>query len=346
MFRALFAVIVLFTISYSAVAQRKIVYKPDPRYTGQAVWDFPGVKEASIDIGLWALIVAREYDSTVDVQANLVILDSMAAEIRRMLAGRTRDFDKLLAVRMFMFDPGPWNGNHPFTYDLDDPRGRRTENKLLSTYLKTRKGNCVSMPTLTLALMERIDPNVQLYGGLAPRHVFCRYHDRQTKDAFNFEPANGGTPARNEWMIEESNISQAAVDKGTYLRDLTKKEFVTILMETLVIKHRRAEAYRDALRYADLMVKIAPNLISPIMMKMTAQMDLHDVYAYRNRAWKRGEAPALTTAEREEWRRLHEAVIIAMKKIDDMGWVEETEEQRRAYLQRIEEEKTRRGENE
>jgi len=329
--------------SYTATAQKKIVYNPDPRYIGQTIWDLPKAKEATIDIGLWALIVAKEYDSTVDVQADLNTLDSMAAEIRRMLAGRARDMDKFLAVRMFMFDPGLWNNFHPFTYDLDDPLGKHTENKLLTTYLKTRKGNCISMPTLMLALMERIDPNIQLYGGLAPRHLFCRYHDRQTKDFFNVEPTNGGTPARNSWMMEESGISQIAVDKGTYLRDLTRKEFLAVVMESIIIKHRRLGNHREQLRYADLMVQVAPKLISSIMMKMSAQMDLHDVYAYQNKAWKRGEAQPLTAAEQEEWQELHATVVKTMKQVDDMGWVEETDEQRKAYLQRIEEEKMRRG---
>ena len=339
------AVVALLIHASPAIAQKKIVYKPDPRYTGQTVWEFPRAKEKTIDIGLWALIIAKEYDSTVDVQADLAILDSMAAEIHRMLAGRTSDMDKLLAVRMFMFDPGPWNNSHPFTYDLDDPLGQHTENKLLSTYLKTRKGNCISMPTLTLALMERIDPNVELYGGLAPRHVFCRYHDRQTDDRFNVEPTNGGTPARNSWMIEESGISQVAVDKGTYLRDLTKREFVSVLMEPLCIKRRRTGDYRGEMRYANLMMTIAPNLISPILMQLTAKMNLHDKYAYQNKAWKRREALPLTEAEQREWHDLHMDVTKALKRVAKMGWREQTEEQRRAYLERIEEEKRRRGEN-
>src|SRR4051794_20168842 len=124
MFRALLSVITLLAFSYPVIAQKKIVYKPDPSYTGQTVWDFPKVKEKTIDIRLWALIVAKEHASTVDVQANLAIPDSMASEIHRMLAGRISDMDKLLAVRMFMFDPGPWNNNHPFACDLDDPLGK------------------------------------------------------------------------------------------------------------------------------------------------------------------------------------------------------------------------------
>ena len=116
-----------------------------------------------------------------------------------------------------------------------------------------------------------------------------------------------------------------------------------MLMETLCIKHRRAGDYRGELRYAELMVKIAPNLLSPILMQLTAKMNLHDVYAYQNKAWKRGEAPPLTNAEQQEWHELHMDALAMMKRIEDMGWTEETEEQRKAYLQRIEDEKRRRG---
>ena len=42
-------------------------YVPDRIYRGQKVADLLTVPENKVDIGLWALIIAKEYDSTIDV---------------------------------------------------------------------------------------------------------------------------------------------------------------------------------------------------------------------------------------------------------------------------------------
>jgi len=337
---AVFLAGVLCTATSCLTAQVK--YTPDSRYRGQTVWDLPKAPEKSIDIGLWAFIIAKEYDPSVDVKAGLATLDSMAAEVRRMLAGRQRDMDKFLAVRMFLFEPGRWNNNHPFSYDLDDPFGSNTLNKLLPTFLMTRKGNCVSMPTLMLALMERVDPGVRFCGVLAPQHLLCRYRDRQTMDAFNVEPTNGGHPARNEWVIQELNISQTAVDKGAYLRDLTKKEVLAVLLEVLATKYRQQGEYRTELRYGELMTRIAPNLILGLMRRTTAQLAIYDVYEERRVATETGATAPLTSRERREQQSLYAAIMKTAKRIKAMGWVPETDEQRARYLQRIEDERQRR----
>lgn len=134
-----------------------------------------------------------------------------------MLAGRQSDLEIFLAVRMFQFDEGIWNENWAFEYDLDDPFGANLENKLLSTYMNTRLGNCVSMPTLFLALMERIDPNISFYGVNAPQHLFCRLNNHQAGEVWNVEATNGGNPARDQWYIETMEINKTSIDSGLYL---------------------------------------------------------------------------------------------------------------------------------
>jgi len=337
--RSILLVGALCTAATALTAQ--VSYSPDARYREQKVWDLPKVQEKSVDIGLWAFIIAKEYDPSVNVREGLATLDSMAAEVRRMLAGRQRDMDKFLAVRMFLFEPGRWNNNHPFTYDLDDPFGRNTPNKLLPTFLRTRKGNCISMPTLMLVLMERVDPGMRFYGVLAPGHFLCRYHDRQTMDAFNVEPTNGGHPARNEWVMQELNISQTAVDKGAYLRDLTKKEVLAVLLQPVAVKYRQAGDHRTELRYVELMNAIAPNLISSLMWRTTAQLAIYDAYEERRQAAETGTGKPLTTRERREQQSLYRSIMKTAKRIKAMGWEPETDEQRARYLQRIETERQR-----
>ncbi|MCU7493919.1 MAG: hypothetical protein HF314_03250 [Ignavibacteria bacterium] len=171
-------------------------------YHNQSVFDLEKTPESKINIGKWALVIEKEYNPSIDIQFYQKKLQGMAQEINKMLAGRTKDMDKFLAVKTFLYEPGPWNNYKPFSYDLNDPLGNILDRQLISSYIDTRKGNCVSMPTLFLTLMELVDPKVNFCAIKAPLHLFCRLKDRQTGDVWNVETTNGGNPARKQWYID------------------------------------------------------------------------------------------------------------------------------------------------
>jgi hypothetical protein len=66
---------------------------------------------------------------------------------------------------------------------------------MLSTYVRTRKGNCVSMPVLFLIVADRIGLKVRL--AAAPLHLFVRYTDAAGAD-HNLEATSGGHEAPAE----------------------------------------------------------------------------------------------------------------------------------------------------
>src|SRR5689334_17615992 len=117
---------------------------------------------AAIDFAHAALLVDTLIDPGADEAATLAEIERMAATIRRMLASlpvedARKDGERMRALRTFLYEDGWWNGGKTFQYDHSDPFGRDERTRLLSTYLATRKGNCVSMPLLVLALGERLD---------------------------------------------------------------------------------------------------------------------------------------------------------------------------------------------
>jgi len=310
-------------------------YQPVRQYTGQTIWQLPDVPEDQLDIGLWALVIAREYDSTTDIPEYLHTLDTMSVEIRRMIAGRDLDMVKLVMTKMYMFDPGEWNQSHPFEYDLDDPFGAKPANRLLSTYIDTRKGNCVSMPTLFLALMERVDPEVLFHGVAAPLHLFCRFIDRQTGELWNVEPTNGGNPCRDEWYIQQMHVPQVGIDSGIYMSDLTKREFLAELITGLVSVARKAGEYDEALGYTDLVLELNPRCILGLVHKGALL------------AWK-GHLllDSIKTQNREPTLDEHEMLTLYQVESDryiararSLGWSPESRQMREEYLRTIEEER-------
>jgi len=312
--------------------QTESKYIPMREYKGQTIWDIENVKEENIDIGLWALIIAKEYDNSIEINKYLKMLDKYSEEIKRMLAGRTKDMEKCLATKMFIYDSGKWNDEKPFSYDLEDPLGNIPENQLLNTYLETRKGNCVSMPTLFLALMERVDSNVPFYGVNAPLHLFCRLNDRQTGDVWNVEATNNGSPARNQWYIEQMNITQEAVNNSIYLEQLSKKEYIAELINILIRKERHKENYEKALQYTELSLRLSPNSINGLVQK--SSLLAWKGYELMESLKKKGDGGISI----DDHKKLEEYSIESKKYWDkglSLGWRPETKEQRDKYLNEI-----------
>lgn len=113
------------------------------------------------------LIIALDQNEST-VTAEIDQLANAAAEI----AAGGNDIARLQAVQRVIYQSGAWNSGRPFVYDHADPYGEDLNNKLLATYLDTRRGNCVSMPILQLIVAERLGLNVSL--STAPLHVFMR----------------------------------------------------------------------------------------------------------------------------------------------------------------------------
>lgn len=342
-----FCLAALLLVAYAPVSAQEqpgvsrfpIHYAPDQIYTGQRVEDLPAVPEEHVDVGLWALVVAKDYDPLVNVRAYLQKLDEMAGEVRHMLAGRTSDMDKLLAVRAFLYEPGPWNGYRAFGYDLDDPLGKRPGNPLISTYLDTRLGNCVTMPTLFLALMERVGPDVPVRGVMAPLHLFLRFRDRQTGDVWNVETTNGGQPARNQWYVDQFRISQAAVASGAYLRDLTKREYLGELVGVLTRQARSAGRYEQALRYAELTLALNPRSVNGLVQRGAVQ----EWIAFNAVEGAKARGEKLDEAEMERLRALNRASQASIEQAQRLGWTPERPEDRAAYLEAVKAERQRRS---
>jgi len=88
-----------------------------------------------------------------------------ASTVRGRLPARPTVRDKVITLLSTLYGKGSWNGDRSFSYDLNDPLGRDFHNKLLATYLKTRKVNCTTMPTLVAILAEKLGLTVTLAAG-------------------------------------------------------------------------------------------------------------------------------------------------------------------------------------
>ncbi len=179
----------------------------------------------------------------------------MVAAAQALAGAGADDVRKLAAVRTVIYQPGSWNDQRPFAYDLADPYGQNLSSKLLSTYLSTRRGNCVSMPILFLILADRLGVNVAL--STAPLHVFLKFTDAAGK-VTNLEATSGALPARDQWYREKLPMTDQAVASGIYLQTLSRKESVA-LMATTVMEHLMDQGrYQAVIEVADVILAHSP----------------------------------------------------------------------------------------
>ena len=169
-----------------------------------------------------------------------------------------------MITQIVLYQEGHWNNGSTFSYDLSDPLGRQKNSQLLSTYLDTRKGNCVSMPTLYWALLERVDADLQVYAAEAPQHVFLRMRDRQRDLWVNMETTNGHT-ARDQWIREQTGVTDNHVAIGLYMRNLGKKAFLAVLLRSFEQHLMLVGELDRALRLNQLMRALDPESLQVLV---------------------------------------------------------------------------------
>ncbi|PIE03662.1 MAG: hypothetical protein CSA81_00805 [Acidobacteria bacterium] len=171
------------------------------------------------------------------------------------------------------------------------------------------------MPILFLSVIERVDPSVPVFGVRAPIHMFCRFRDRQSELVLNFE-ATSGIMYEGDYSDDLLPTNKKAIENGVYLRDLTKKEVLASLIGSLVKKERRAGNNTNALRYADLMIQVAPNLPDGFIAKGST---LHKI-AYETMSKAEINNKPLSNKEYEECVRLGEMGTKLLEYGLELGW--------------------------
>lgn len=260
-------------------------------------------------------------DPTLDETTALVDLDRMAATVSKMLsslapAEAATDMEKMKALRTFIYEPGWWNGEKAFSYDLTDPFGQQPGARLLPRYLATRKGNCVSMPTLFLALGERLGLDLTL--STTPLHLFVKFTDRATGKTWNLETTSGAGFTRDKHYRELMPMTDAAIANGVYLKTLSRREalaqIATGVLDTLLDTGR----YDEAIAVADELIEANPADAYALTKKGTAYYRLLERDFIR-RYPKESDIP---TSELPRALALYRANQDAFARAEALGWRE------------------------
>ena len=201
--------IILFPAALAPQAAANAQRNPSPAAITR---DILSVPDDQLDYARAKLAFDRIVDPSIDAAATLAEIGQLARTAEALAGAGVSPGQRLAALRRVIYESGAWNGGRPFSYDHADPLGRNVRNKLISTYLATRRGNCVSMPILFLIVGERMGLNLAL--STAPLHIFLRYADESGRE-INLEATSGALPARTLWYRQNLPMSDRAIESGS-----------------------------------------------------------------------------------------------------------------------------------
>jgi tetratricopeptide (TPR) repeat protein len=136
-----------------------------------------------------------------------------------------------------------------FTYDKSsaDP-----QNYLLEAVLARKKGNCLGLSMLYLAIADRL--GIPFRGVYVPSHCFVRYEGNGVR--VNVEFAEGGASWPDDRYRREFRISPGR----PYLLSLAPPEMLGVFLKTLGAGYSRKGREEDALRLYDEAGRLYPGL--------------------------------------------------------------------------------------
>jgi regulator of sirC expression with transglutaminase-like and TPR domain len=238
-----------------------------------------------LDYGRAKIAFDRIVDPSINGHAVETQIDQLVAAARAKADPAAPYLVRLKAVREVIYEAGSWNDYRPFSYDLKDPLGQTLRHKLLSDYLQTRLGNCVSMPLLFLIVADRAGiANVAL--AQAPLHYFVRITLPDGRQA-NLETTSGGYPARDEYIRQNMPMTDRAIQGGIYMRSLTKREAIADMATNVADNLLAQERYEDVIAVEEVVLRNFPHDVYAMLKEGSAyarliKTEFEDKYASEN----------------------------------------------------------------
>lgn len=284
--------------------------------------------DGRVDYAKVQTAIERAINPAFDAAAFDAELNRWADVVRARLPKGASPTQVMTALGEVVYVPGPWNDYHPFAYDLDDPLGSIYQNKLVSTYLRTRKGNCVSMPTLLIILGQKLGLYMTL--SRAPQHEFVRLRDSNGR-WINIEATSPDSPP-DAIYINEMHVTPLAIRSGIYLRITTPRETVAAMINPLESSYAHTRTPGHLLGLARLVRQLDPKNSDGLVFEANAYF----LQLARRYLAHHLNPEALPPAQRADFNALYQANVRLINQAKAMGWAPPTEADDKEYLERVE----------
>ncbi|MCP3872887.1 MAG: hypothetical protein GY699_07000 [Desulfobacteraceae bacterium] len=219
-------------------------------------------KERQLDLAKIKLTIDKLIEPSINVEQELNKINQIVSDIQFMIPPDASQMDKMLAIKKYIYTSGTWNNYKAYHYDFDDPLGTKISNKLLSNYIRSRKGNCITMPFLFIILGNKL--GVDVAASVAPLHVFVKFTDSDGQ-TYNIETTSGANFSRDTWYRKQMPMTDRAIKNGIYLQALSKRETVSIMMTVLAEYYMNEKEYKKVVSISELSLRYYPKYVNAML---------------------------------------------------------------------------------
>lgn len=190
---------------------------------------------ASIDPVIISLVVAKGIPSFADLRTQDYVqaVDAWAAQIRNDTNRHSYRFNQdpsafnnSMADFKISWLASDINSLFQVDYDVLDFDFSDPSNLFLNGIVDRRRGTCVSMPMLYVAIGWRLGYPIKLVP--VPTHIFARWDDG--KERINIEATGYGASYTDSHYEQEFFVSQQCKQRGGELASLTPRETLAMLI--------------------------------------------------------------------------------------------------------------------
>jgi regulator of sirC expression with transglutaminase-like and TPR domain len=157
----------------------------------------------------------------------------------------------------------------------------------------------------------------------------------ETGTTYNLETTSGANPARDVWYREQMPMTDEAVANGVYLRPLTRKETVAIMVTTLAEHYFEQREFEKAITISDLTLEYYPRDVEAMVRKGSAYYRLLSKY-YLEKYRLPNEIP---DRAKGHFVYLSRNNLRWFAKAEALGWREPSKEDDEEYLQKVSQER-------
>ena len=190
-------------------------------------------------------------DNNQRVQAELV-LQALEEKVSRKIRSYDNGERRVKKLVSAIFESG-------FSVDKNDPYGHNPENLYLSSVLTRRRGYCLSLSFVALAVSQRLKRNrnliIPVLGIRAPKHFFIRYVSKNKGLEKNFEMTNYGAVRDKFDYLKILDLPLAYVNSAPYFHKLDNRQIFSDMLNNIGGNFILNEDYPNALKWLQNAVK-------------------------------------------------------------------------------------------
>jgi hypothetical protein len=204
-------------------------------------------------------------------------------------------------------------------------------NMFVSKLLKTRTGQCHSLPLFFLCVAEQL--HGKAYLSLSPNHSFIQYFD-STGHRYHFECTDGNLVTQ-AWMMQSTYVNATALKNGTYLDTLSSSQLYAQCLADLMQGYIMKVGYDP---YSDAMAKRILVVDSANIAALMTQSN-YRTFIFRDELRQAGNPSINDLPKYPRLFAAYQSMQAAQQKVNQTGFQEMPPEAYQRWLQSVEQEK-------